>query len=146
MERLLAQFAAAQKEVAVMFNSAEDKRLKIMLEMEERRREADRSHEEKMMKMMLMMINPGHQQCRCNITPEMVNPSVVMPMSNITSSTPTWAMLRTWQRCWTCHIVNNAPNMTTLLNTPHSSANSYYHDQLWTIYWSHFVCILFSRI
>ena len=81
MEWLVAQFTAAQKEAAVVFNRAEDKRLKIMLDMEERRhawemamREADRKHEEKMMKMMLRMMNAGHQQsCRCNITSQMVN-------------------------------------------------------------------------
>ena len=128
MEGFMTQFAAAQREAAVMFNSAEDKRLKVMMDMEERRqerekatREEERIHEEKMMKMMFMMMNPGHQQMPVQHyqTPQMMNPSVVMPMhmSNITSSTPN-------------SDINNAPNMTTLLNMPHSSANNYYHDQI----------------
>ena len=86
----MTQFVAAQKEAAVAFNRAEDKRLKVMLEMKERRHEremeAQRRHEENMMKMMLMMMNPGHQQYRCNINPQMVKPTVVTPMSNITPS------------------------------------------------------------
>ena len=115
--------------------SHEDKRLKVMMDMEERRqetekatREAERSHEEKIMKIMFMMMNPGHQQMPMQHyqTPQMMNPSVVMPMnmSNITSSTPNSDM-------------NNAPNMTTLLNMPHSSAT--------TISCSNSVCILISR-
>ena len=99
MERIMTQFIAAQKEAAVAFNRAEDNRLKVMLDAEERRaerrnerdmamREAGRKHQEKMMKMMFMMMNKSYQQYRCNVTPQMGNPSVVTPMSNITSSTP----------------------------------------------------------
>ena len=39
----MTQFAVAQREAAVMFNSAEDKRLKVMMDMEERRQETEKA-------------------------------------------------------------------------------------------------------
>ena len=66
MEGLMEQFAATQKEAATAFNASEEKRLKTMVDMEERRldremamREADRRHEERMMQMMMTLANPA---------------------------------------------------------------------------------------
>ena len=83
MEGFMTHFAAAQREFDVAFDCAEDKRLNVMLKMEERRQEknhvremamwdAEQSHEEKMMKMMFMIMNPGHPVQHYQ-TPQMTN-------------------------------------------------------------------------
>ena len=79
VEGLVSQFATSQKEAAAMFITAENKRLKLVMDMEERKQERemvmreeeremfmrkeDRKHEVRMMQMMLLM-SPGYQSQR----------------------------------------------------------------------------------
>ena len=123
----MTQFAAAQKEAAAIFNSAEDKRLKLMMEMEERRIEGERKHEQNMMRMMFTMMNPSQQMPMPMPMPYPTPQNHVMPMnvathmhSNITNNSN---MPTNITACTPMPSTDNdtSTSMTTLLNMPHGS-------------------------
>ena len=119
-----------------MFNSAKEKRLKLVMKMEERRLEAERKHKENMMRMMFTMMNSAGQQMLMPY-PTPPNHGLVMPMyvatnmhTNITTNMPTNITERTPIIDFFAKTDNdNIPtNLTTLLNMPHGSSGSFYHD------------------